>query len=311
MFGFTSKHGALLFFLVAAVRAIPCSEYPHVKFTGVLHRNLGNAGPDPGEEGMKFSATLSRNGDHAPQKAEFHIKAEGTYVPSWNEFNGLNGEWARINFQAGTASGFTAYFWDPATSQKIELEHGYLTFSDLDGGPSSKEFVAVKTSAGFSGKWWAGPNAALKHEQTTLSDSWMTSQVDTSIYENTWIYSGSSAEMGMDNPNSGDQFTLVQKNNAVTLQSNTRFKEIQFKLGATPGTSSRTIQFNFQATQFCATTQMPDGTIKQPLEVGAQPKAFKTWATGTGEDFEESKFGDYQVCYGDSGPHPCVSDIGA
>merc|ERR1719383_1155446 len=84
-----------------------------------------------------------------------------------------------------------------------------------------------------------------------------------------------------------------QKNNGVTLQlGNTEQTDIKFMLGATKGTTSRTIQFNFQPTMLCAKTMMPDLTLKPALDPAFPPK------TNMGEILNASSFTRYQICTG-------------
>jgi len=291
MSGFKSMHWGFPLFFVAVVGHIPCTEFPYIKITRVTHNNLGGHGPDSGDEGMKFSVDVNNVGLGSKTTAELRINADGNYVPTWNQCNGVNGEWARINFDAGKAAGFTASFWDPSSNSQLHVRRGYMTFSDLDGGPTGKEFVAVET-ASFSGNYFIGNQSKLTMETTSHANSFVQSQVP-STYGRTFIYTGTDVEYGHDNPALPDKFTESQKNNAVTLQiGHSGLNEVKFKLGATPGSSHRTIQFNFQPTLFCAITQMRNGSEKPPLDPSLQPK------TNSGETLDESKFSEYEICHG-------------
>ena len=202
---------------------------PHVKITGVTHNNLGGHGPDSGDEGMKFSVDVNNYvGLGSTTKAELRINADGNYVPNWAPFNGLNGEWVRINFDAGKAAGFTASFWDPSSNSRLHLHRGYMTFSDLDGGLTEKEFVAVET-ASFSGNYFIGNQGKLTMETTSHANSFVQSQVP-SRYGRTFIFSGTDAEYGHDNPALTDKGTASQKNKAVTMQiGDSGLDEVKFK----------------------------------------------------------------------------------
>merc|ERR1719383_703553 len=84
-----------------------------------------------------------------------------------------------------------------------------------------------------------------------------------------------------------------QKNNGVTLQlGNTEQTDIKFMLGATQGTTSRTIQFNFQPTMLCAKTMMPDLTLKPALDLAFAVK------TNMGAILNASSFATYNICTG-------------
>lgn len=283
---------------VAAFGQIPCTDFPNVKIIRCTHNNLGNKGPDTGDEGMKFEVEVNDKALASTTTAELRVNAVGNYIPNWNEFNGQNGEWARINLDAGQAASFTASFWDG--SSQLTLLRGYMTFSDLDGGPTGKEFVAVET-APFSGNYFIGNQNQLTPETTSHADSFVQAQVPSS-YGRTFVFAGTDAEYGQDNPALGDKITALSKNRAVTMQfGHSGLHEVKFKVGATPGVSSRTIQFNFQPTLFCAVTQMPDGSEKPPLDPSLQPKTQK------GETLDASKFGDYEICHGTG----CTHTIGA
>jgi len=272
--------------------AIPCTSYPYVKILSPpVWRNLGQAGPDYGEEGMTFNVTMSNTGGTVTE-AQLRINAERGYVPNWNEWNGINGEWVRINFNSGTAAGFTAYFWDKETNTKMTLPKGFLTFSDLDGGPSAKEFVAI-SKTGFSDNWFVGNTSGLIMENAMVPTPFIQQNVDPTMYGMTWLYNGTGVDLGKDNPDSPDVLTANQKNNAVTFQiGGTGLSEFKFKLGALPGSTSRTIQFNFQPTLLCASTLMPDGSIKTPFDPAFPPK------TQMGEAMDASKFAKYNICTG-------------
>jgi len=282
----------------AAAAAIPCTDYPYIKILAPVLRNLGQQGPDYGEEGMYFNVTLSNVGSSVTE-AELRIKADQGYKPTSAEFNGINGEWARINFNSGTAAGFTAFFWDKKTNTKLKLPRGYMTFSDLDGGPSAKEFVAVSMDA-FTGNYFTSNISNITDYSVpanplvqTIPNPFVQTQVDSNIYGKTLIYAGSGVDIGTDNPSSPDVFTTNQKNNAVTLQiKDAGLTDIKFKLGATPGTTSRTIQFNFQPTLLCASTLMPDLMLKPPLDPAFPPK------TNEGEVLDAAKFPKYNICTG-------------
>jgi len=293
MFGFKSMHWGFPVLFVAVHGQIPCTEFPYVRITGVTHNNLGGHGPDSGDEGMKFSVDVNNVGlgTGSTTKAELRVHADGNYVPTWHRFNGVSGEWVRINFDAGRAAGFTASFWDPSSNSRLHLHRGYMTFSDLDGGDTEREFVAVET-ASFSGNYFIGDQSQLTMETTSHANSFVQSQVPSS-YGRTFIFSGTDAEYGHDNPALTDKGTASQKNKAVTMQIGiSGLDEVRFKLGATLGSSSRTIEFNFQPTLFCAKTQMPDGSEKPPLDPSLQPK------TNLGETLDESKFPSYRICHG-------------
>jgi len=300
-FNFKSMHwGFPVFFVVAVGQQIPCTDFPYVKITGVTHNNLGGHGPDSGDEGMKFSVDVNTyTGLESGTKAELRINADRNYVPNWAQFNGKQGEWVRINFDAGKSAGFTASFWDLNKNSRLHLDRGYMTFSDLDGGPTEKEFVAVQT-ASFSGRYFIGHQSQLTHETTSHANSFVQNHVPSS-YERTFIFSGTDAEYGHDNPALGDKFTASQKNKAVTMQiGDSGLDEVKFKLGATLGSSSRTILFNFQPTLFCALTEI-DGSEKPPLDASFQPK------TNLGEMLDKSKFPSYHICHGTG----CLHVVGA
>merc|ERR1719270_3342927 len=84
----------------------------------------------------------------------------------------------------------------------------------------------------------------------------------------TTTFLGPEVDLGADNPSLGPTLTLQQKRKAFTLQvGRSGFHSMIFRLGATPGLSSRSIQFNFQATLLCAQTQMLDGTLMAATDI--------------------------------------------
>jgi len=272
--------------------AIPCTEYPYVKvLSPPFWRNLGQAGPDYGDEGMFFNVTLSNMGG-AVKEAQLRINAEPGYKPSWNEFNGINGEWVRINFNSGTVAGFRAYFWDKDTKAPMTLPAGYMTFSDIDGGPSAKEFVSIST-ASFTNNMFVGNASGLIMNNAMAPNPFIAQNVDATLYPITWLYNGTGVDLGKDNPDSCDTLTVNQKNNAVTFQIGSQgLSEVKFKLGATPGSTSRTIQFSFQPTLLCASTLMPDGTLKTPFDPAYRPR------TQLGLVVNSTNLAQFNICTG-------------
>merc|ERR1719383_645986 len=72
--------------------------------------------------------------------------------------------------------------------------------------------------------------------------------VEPGIYSKTLVFSGPGVDLGSDNPSSADVLTARQKNNAVTFQFGGQgFDELKFKLGASAGSTSRTIKFKLGA----------------------------------------------------------------
>jgi len=287
----------------AMASAIPCTSFPYMKILSPpFWRNLGQAGPDYGEEGMYFNVTMSNVGT-VQTEAQLIIHADQGYVPSWNEFNGINGEYVRINFNSGTAAGFTLYFLDKATNTKMTIPRGYLTFADMDGGPNSKEFVAFDATP-FTDNSFFGNLSGLTESTAINPNPAVQSMVDPGVYSRTLVFSGTGVDLGADNPSSGDVLSTRQKNNAVTLQIGAGLTELKFKLGATAGSTSRTVQFTFQPTLLCASTLMPDGTLKAPLDPAFAPK------TNKGEAVDASKFATLGICTSDCAPPPGAAAAG-
>merc|ERR1712038_2030664 len=104
-----------------------------------------------------------------------------------------------------------------------------MTISDLDAGPSASEFVTVGREYVH---YYVGDQALITvdEKQTFVTTFW-----------------GHELEWGNDNPGLASQFTVQQKRKAVTLQLKNA-GTLNFRMGASPGMSSRTVQFNFQAT---------------------------------------------------------------
>lgn len=103
--------------------------HQHCVFTeaSVVHSNLGNMGPDAGEETM----VLRRVATHGGTTVNMIAEVTSDYYPYNSRENRMNGKFVQINAMGGTDTHLTFHLLDDATGQPVVMERFLLTVWDI------------------------------------------------------------------------------------------------------------------------------------------------------------------------------------
>lgn len=204
----------------------------------LLHSNLGNEGPDDGDEGIAYQSK-----DETPSGETrdllITINASSTYQAAHPKFNGVHGEFFLITMQAGSEATFTIRVLDPETWKPTKVAKRSFTFFDLDqdANNTSKEYIKV---SGYS-----------KYFLTNQTEVNVTNES-----KGVTAFSSSARGDGSDNPNSPTSLTVEQKHRAVTIEFQDS-EEVKVTLGCTAGKHQTYFIFAAVPSLLCATTIGP------------------------------------------------------
>lgn len=121
-----------------------------LQFTGVLHSNLGGAGPDDGAENLVFS--------NVAQNTNLVVTATSPYTPNMlNPSGGVLRNGARegfgvINVASGSSVDLTFSFVDATDGSPKTLSSTVVTFFDADHGMAheSRESLTIRDMTSFA-----------------------------------------------------------------------------------------------------------------------------------------------------------------
>jgi len=195
----------------------PCRNFEYISMEKAIYRNLGRKGPDTGPEGLIYKGadvkpvgTFGKRPAPSPimvvlnASAAMDLKTDSTY-------NGMSGQYARVNLKHGTSMLMTVKFLDGLTMQPRVMKSLDFTFFDLDTHATGNEVEYIKV--------WGLSSFVLT--QNTMINSAIDHTDDSATFEAT------TPGTGLDNPTDPLLLTSEQKNKAVTLH----FEDIsQFKL---------------------------------------------------------------------------------
>mmetsp|Transcript_51177 Transcript_51177/g.118951 ORF Transcript_51177/g.118951 Transcript_51177/m.118951 type:complete len:350 (+) Transcript_51177:71-1120(+) len=212
----------------------PCSQYPFISLLEVLHSNLGNQGPDSGDEGIVYRAQDLIPGQE-PVDLLMVVNASSSYQAGHAKYNGIHGKYGLITLKAGNEADFTFKFLDAKTRQPKRLEKQEFTFFDLDqhANDENREYILVEKPSNV----WLTKNSELQQIHENGKTKFMSSTMGN----------------GRDNPKDPTALTVQQKNRAVTLEFE-NFQELNITLGCTPGNYARYFMFVARPSLLCAQT---------------------------------------------------------
>mmetsp|Transcript_45366 Transcript_45366/g.96943 ORF Transcript_45366/g.96943 Transcript_45366/m.96943 type:complete len:388 (-) Transcript_45366:55-1218(-) len=210
--------------------ADPCDGLPFLKLTEVLHNNLGNQGPDEGEEGLFYK------GEDTIHKTPIilRIYAKSSYAPNKASENGFNGRYGTINLKGGSSVDLEFQLFDenekPLTVDKVDF-----TFFDLDTGKdgATTEYIKVKTY-----------DKAIFQSESELKE--------TRFGPGHSQFNASTEGSGSDNPDDPSILTAQQKNRAVTFEFD-NFHQAKVTIGSSAGNLPRWFLFVSRPSLLCAT----------------------------------------------------------
>jgi len=212
----------------------PCNKFPFIRLDEVLHSNLGNQGPDTGDEGIVFRAK-----DIIPSQPELEllitVNATDAYQAGHASMNGIHGKYGLITVKPGNEAEFTFKVLDPVTRKAKTLAKQEVTFFDLDQSASgdNQEYVEAE---GFTNLW------------LTKNTEIVQTEVDGKTR-----FTSSQPGSGADNPKDPTALTVQQKNRAVSLEYKD-FAELKFTMGCGTGRYARYFMFVLRPSLVCATT---------------------------------------------------------
>jgi len=193
---------------------IRCSSGKIIDFASavVSHSNLGGAGPDTGDQNIRYEGIAARDG----VQIDLIVTATSSYTPRDSLKNGIHGPFGKINVATDTEVDLLFSFVDN-DGQPMKMDPFYFTIFDLDHGMSheSRERVTV---TGFEQYRISGESEI---EVTQLDDGAAT-------------FSSMSRGGKIDNPASPLAIDNLQRSRTVTLafpevdSFNVKLAEIQY-----------------------------------------------------------------------------------
>lgn len=213
----------------------PCRKYPFIDLKEVLHKNLGNQGPDTGDEGLKYKAAYYKPGEQH-EDLILVVNASAAYKAGHAKYNGIHGKYGLITLRSGNEAEFTFKILDAATGKPKTLAKQEFTFFDLDqsAGDLNREYIEVDHPSNM----WLTKNTEIQVSTVGSGKTKFMSSVKGS---------------GSDNPKDPLALTVQQKNRAVTVEFKD-FSELKVTLGCTPGRHARYFMFVIRPTLLCAKT---------------------------------------------------------
>jgi len=182
----------------------PCAGYTQIPLSPALHSNLGNTGPDKGDEGIVFPGVYKQPG-HENQTVLVVVNAT-------KPLSGRNRDlfwWAQnyffgfvdINKSAGETVHANVKILDFATRNPLKIRELYITFADIDGNGQEVDYIKIKK-----------PDQYFLTKGTVLdasegADGYLT-------------FKGTQEEGGLLDLPHARALTVHQKNKAVTIRYN-------------------------------------------------------------------------------------------
>lgn len=232
--GAETGHTAAISQLFELSPADPCDGQPQIKLSKALHSNLGNKGPDKGDEGIVFPGVNMHPGN-PNQEVLVVINATNDNIVSHH--NGMWGKYAGISAMGGTKVHAHVRLVDKNTREPVIIRELDITFFDLDrhGEGQEVEYIRVK-----------------KPYQYFLTASTF---IDASEGDDGYVtFKATKDGNGHDNPTDPLLLTVEQKNKAVTV----RYHDIDnfdVEMGSEGvGHSYRGFIFVFRPSLLCAKT---------------------------------------------------------
>eukprot|EP00439_Symbiodinium_sp_Y106_P044184 s918_g5.t1 len=226
-----------------------CEDFPSLDFLWVAHNNLGNKGPDYGEEGLVY-----RVRHYNGREMEMVFNAMNDFREHDSKMFGMHGKYGSLNVAELSQADLRVTFRDHMTKQPIILDHVAMTFYDIDQGPSSMGIEEVEVE----GDW----TLALVSKNSGI-------KVDHSPHLRKIRFSSTMEGMAMDSPMDPMTLTMVQFEKAVTLKFE-HTDSFRVRLAVrNKGTNYRFFEFAGRASMVCA--RLPDGAPAPVGEVFANP----------------------------------------
>eukprot|EP00419_Tripos_fusus_P002203 CAMPEP_0172688288 /NCGR_PEP_ID=MMETSP1074-20121228/22316_1 /TAXON_ID=2916 /ORGANISM="Ceratium fusus, Strain PA161109" /LENGTH=281 /DNA_ID=CAMNT_0013507901 /DNA_START=38 /DNA_END=880 /DNA_ORIENTATION=- len=177
----------------------PCKDFEYISIDRIIHKNLGNSGPDTGAEGMVYEGVDQKRNE--PGKPVIMVLNATSLLLTDAKGNGMNGQYATVGVQGNTDVKLTFKFYDGVTMKPMNIPQLYFTFFDLDTHATGNEVEYVRV--------WDHKDYIL----TTQTHVSTTEEVDGST-----TFVATVPGTGADNPEDPLLLTSEQKKKAVTVQ---------------------------------------------------------------------------------------------
>jgi len=225
-----------------------CADYPYVQLHGVIKNNLGNHGPDSGDEGLVFNATGRHTGlglNSTPLHIEIHNTSEyDVNYEKWNRkyWNGLHGHFGTIALDPGTNLSFEITARLPGSNDTLTMPKFAMSVFDLDiGSNNTVEFVEL---------------SSFDHYYITSNTTVTVDRGGKGLARFTATVYGN----GTDNPEEPELLTVEQKHKSVTVEYS-NVQKVPITIGAIGGSSGRVFTFSARPILLCAKTKTANGSI--------------------------------------------------
>jgi hypothetical protein len=202
----------------------------------LTRNNLGNLGPDSGEEGILFENVFPQSDDNV--HLLINVK-NSDYAQNNDAINKVRGGIGKINSVTGGQADMTWTFLDAATNQPTSVDPFVLTFLDFDEQQDegkAREFVTVK------------PYNKYKVSGSTLVHVATDGKKKSAV-----TFSSTTFGEGEDNVQNIKQMTEVQKDKSVSvyMPEGSSFN-VLFEVARLPGEGNgRNIQFTGATSMVC------------------------------------------------------------
>lgn len=178
------------------------TKYHDIKFTNVVHNNLGGMGPDGGVEEIRYGNAADKDG----RSVDVVLTAVG-YNTTQTSRNGLLGEVGIVNMVNNDDATFKFKFVESGTDTPVTMDAFILAFLDLDKGmKGGRETLQI---SGYS-------------HYSTLANT------EVIVDEGAGTFSGSVHGTKADNPNNPKMLTDVGARRTVNFEFDAGLSEVDF-----------------------------------------------------------------------------------
>jgi len=193
----------------------------------LTRNNLGNLGPDSGEEGMLFENVFP----HSGETVNMLVNAADGYARNEEAHNGIRKKVGRINLATGATADLTFSFLDATTGEPTKVGPFYMSFLDFDEQQDhgkAREFVTIYNFNKFK-----------------LSETSVVSSMKSDALGDAVTFSSTTFGDGDDNVHNTMEMTQAQldKSVSVAIPKVAQF-QVTFRVADLPnGNNFRNIQF--------------------------------------------------------------------
>jgi len=262
--------------LVAAEQQVelPCPEYAYLKFIKVLHQNLGQQGPDKGDEGLVIEAMAMIDGDS--YRVLTIINATSDYACNLNFKNGISGVLGVLYVTSGKDVSLRFSFKDGMTGKTLTIPKLALTFLGIDkaAGGGGVKSVSISDGTGYRS---TGESAVIESKGVVKGKT-------VTMFSGT-IERPLNVKPEDYYPQDPLHLTLEQKHRAVTIVYD-QGQNVQVTLKVGKGVREKAFFYSTRPSIMCADTLLKGQNAPLP-DLGYFPPLDKAVVAGEGELFED------------------------